>query len=655
MQPPAESPALRLLDPWGHPGLPTSHSVPGWWREVDGLPWSGPLAATDDPARLPGVSTSLQTALDSWQPEALPASTWADLLQRPPVSAASFALKPELTAPERTLQQALPYLQTICQHPRSHLRLDEFREPISRVRRISSRTVETLAAHSEDWQAVTFRGVRPARLLAQIVEEDWALYENRTLVTLRKKMLAELAIRIRELRTRIEQLEIVEDHSNLIGGSRFRRDRICETLSELCLPDLQAAPYRDLLAQLEASARDLRRLSASPLLRQARHFAPVRPPLRSTNLFRGNDHYRRLEALWRAWVETVSRPEPPTVEQLLELRRHRILAHQDFASVLTLRALRTLPIWEEPATATLDAPLPLSRAWSLRRHPSGLLELQKKSTTQALVLPLAAGFDQTQATSIETLLGVPALSPSALVLCIWLQHGDEGDTTPTHHSPTGIRHITVSPESLDSVEPVLRFFREAIFRREWPLLPLKLDFTPAQLTEAKARFGADAEQGFSRAPSEKALQGLQHDLQQTQRQKTETDGALADIEDQIRKVRKTRGHNTEHAKHRNELQARQKDLNERVGLLAELEQKTCKVADQFAFARRCPCCEEKTPAKIIGTRFRCENCDSEWGLKDRSGMMFIEPKPADLENSRDPIRWGADWIPMVITDKTPIS
>jgi len=654
MQPPAELSSFRPFDPWGQPGQPDAHLVPGWWNAADGIPWAGPLASTDDPALLPGVSASLQAALDSWQHEPPTAQTWGALLLRPPVSAAAFELEPELSEPERLLQHGLPSLQTLCHHPRSHLRVDECREPISRVRRISSRTVETLAAHSEDWQAVTFRGVRPARLLAQIVEEEWALYENRALVTLRKEMLKKLASRIGSVRALIAQLEIVEDNSNLIGGSRFRRDRICESLNEICHTHPQLALFRDLLVRLETSARDLRRLNDSPLLRQARDFAPVRPPLRSTNLFRGNDHYRRLEALWRSWIETISKPENPTPEQLIERRRRRIRAHQDFACVLTLRALRTLPIWEEPATATLDAPLPLSRAWSLRRHPSGLLELQKNSTTQALVLPLAAGFNQTQATSIETLLGVAALSPSALVLCIWLQHGDEGDTTPAHHSPTGIRHVTVSPESLDSVEPVLRFFREAIFRREWPHLPHKLDFTSAQLAEAKARFGAEAEQGFSRAPSEKALQALQHDLQQTQRQKTETDGALTETEEQIRHAKKTGAHSAELAKRRKDLQERQKNLTERVNLLAALDQKTCKVADQFAFARRCPCCEEMTPAKIIATRFRCENCDSEWGLKDRSGSMFIEPKPADLENSRDPIKWGADWIPMVKTDKAPI-
>lgn len=96
-------------------------------------------------------------------------------------------------------------LLEICERPRLHLHVEESVRPIGVVRKSGPAAIKHLARHSEHWEARTVSGLRPARLLAQVLEDDWQLYENRFVVTLVRKLQRYLQLACKDINERLEQ------------------------------------------------------------------------------------------------------------------------------------------------------------------------------------------------------------------------------------------------------------------------------------------------------------------------------------------------------------------------------------------------------------------------------------------------------------------
>lgn len=633
---------MRFMDPWDQPGDPQTMPIPGWWQVVDKLPWPGAMEDGEDPARLPGVSAILQNALDRWDAH-YPATTWAKLQEYIPLDPGFQDELAELKE-EKELRRSLPFLEAICQNPRTHLRAEEFREPLARVRRITARTVQTLSAHSEDWQAITFRGVRPSRLLAQVTEEDWAIYENRALITLVSYLTGRISLRIAGLHTLLTQLEIAESHGEFVRGSRFRRDRLCLLLKEAFTNPPGASLVRALLAGLESRLFELNRLRASPLSREARHFSPVRPPLRSTNLFRGSDHYRRVESLWRVSMESVECSSVSTFEQLEKRRQDRIRAQSRLVCLLTLRALKKTLRFGSIRDDEISQPLCWGRDWRLRCHPSGLLTLEKGSRVVASVLPICAGRSLEREAQVDAALALrPLCSPTPRLLCVWLEGSIEDVTSISHtERNSSFRHVTVSPLRLESEESILRFVREAVYGLEWPELPMRLNLSPEQLHIGQ--FGDPAwGSGLNGPPNEDKLVKLKAELGNARNHANSAEVQLEQVRAQLRQSKKGAPGAQDLERRRRDLMRQISDTAEHVGKLETLLPVLEDAKIRFEFSMRCPCCAEAQPARIISTRFRCVTCETEWGRLPKRETIFIRPKGLDPSCGAE--AWGADWIP----------
>lgn len=593
--------------------------------------------------------------MDGWAAQPV-GSSWKSLERLAPLDP-GLARAAEERHEETELRAALPFIQTVCHKPRSHLRNEEYREPVGRVRRISARTVETLACHSEDWQAVTFRGVRPSRLLAQLVEEDLGIYENRALVVLIRRMTELLSVRVAGLRSLLTQLEIAESQGELDRGSRFRRERICLLLKDAFFDQQPAAALvRALYERLELHLRELRSLQASTLLRHARGFAPVRSPLRSTNLFRGNEAYRRVEALWRVWMESSDLPKPPNVDQLLRQRRNRIEAHRRFVALITLRALRSVFSSAcETADISMTQPLPLERGWCLRQSASGSLLLEKSGACAAAIIPLCSGYSREQAEKVDAQFERRPRASAPRNLCVWLdaESPEEFPSLPFGVSSSTLhlaRHASVSPLRLDSAEPILGFLRETLFAEEWPCLPLRVDLASAAHGQPAAKQPSQIE-NLNAPPSAERLRQLRRDRDQARACAASVRTELEQVTEQLRRAQIGSPIHHSLTKQKRDLQVRLDDTVKRVTRLsAELEALEAAGAT-FAFAMRCPCCTV-TDTKIVGTRFRCESCGAVWG-KSSAGSIFIHPKGD--KNPADAFAWGADWIPGEASSPSPQS
>ena len=94
----------------------------------------------------------------------------------------------------------LTHLKEAVARPILDLKEEEIKQPTSRVKKFSSRSLEYLAGHSEDWRNRSFVGVHPQRLLSLVRDDKWETYENRLMFTLCKILISLINQRLQKLK-----------------------------------------------------------------------------------------------------------------------------------------------------------------------------------------------------------------------------------------------------------------------------------------------------------------------------------------------------------------------------------------------------------------------------------------------------------------------
>ncbi|OJH33923.1 hypothetical protein [Cystobacter ferrugineus] len=161
-----------LFDVQVRPNAPVTRLVPGGVEGLEELPFLGHWPEAID---LHAIERLTAPLLDGalWM-------TWVETLPLVP----QIDEKAQLHPLEKEALKQLAHLQHVCHRPRLHLRVEEERLPVSQARRTPARAAAALVSHPEDWEHRTRRGIRPARILATQVEDEWNLYENRVAVRL---------------------------------------------------------------------------------------------------------------------------------------------------------------------------------------------------------------------------------------------------------------------------------------------------------------------------------------------------------------------------------------------------------------------------------------------------------------------------------------
>ena len=100
---------------------------------------------------------------------------------------------------EDRIEEELDHLVAVCRKPRTHIRVETERVLVARARRLASGAPAWLASHTEDWNHRKITGIQPRRILAEVREEKWDLYENRVAVRLLDHLVTWLRRRITEV------------------------------------------------------------------------------------------------------------------------------------------------------------------------------------------------------------------------------------------------------------------------------------------------------------------------------------------------------------------------------------------------------------------------------------------------------------------------
>ena len=212
-----------------------------------------------DRKSLLGVGNLLQDVLEK-------KGGWKEWLDVSPI-APEVDDKLEFKTLEEKTEKLFGHLKEVCSRPRTYI-LHEI-EPvyIHKSRRLATRAIPHLASHTEDWESrqLIRGGVVPKRILSEVRNENFDIYENRVAVRLVDNLSVYLTQRIREVR---KVLKLFEDKQNFeVYGSYLLRRRIFELWGKAITDDDQMGGARKILEKLESLNYKVKGLMNSDLYR----------------------------------------------------------------------------------------------------------------------------------------------------------------------------------------------------------------------------------------------------------------------------------------------------------------------------------------------------------------------------------------------------
>lgn len=368
----------------------------------------------------------------------------------------------------------LQHLQHVCHRPRLHLRVEEERLPVSRARRTPVRAIAELVSHPGDWQHRTLRSIQPARVLARQSEDEWNLYENRVAARLVDHLLAYLARRLEELRRIREILDASRDHGDQLRSTSFHRAHRISVLWSSTLESKTEKELGSTLARLDAAQHDLQALLDAPLYQRVPRRQGVAHALKATNILVNDLHYRKVAALWRAWVKHGHRPQE-THAQRAERRQRDAAAWDRFVFHLVIRAFTSLGwvarengagrwIVTRPGSATVIV--------SVDRH--GVVSLQATATLR--LLPLCANFAGADGTALTRELEAWDAVEGEVAAVHVLAPADLADVDRATGWAFGQRTVLFpcSPWGIDSEERMARLLNGWLSRAAVPKYPVSI-------------------------------------------------------------------------------------------------------------------------------------------------------------------------------------
>lgn len=261
-----------------------------------------------------------------------------------------------------------------CRKPRQQLKTDLEKLPVGRAKRIPPRSLEYLASHSEDWKRKTVYGIEPTHVIAEVIEDQLNIYENRVAAELVDRIAAYLNQRGAEL----EKINaLLDDRSNFQSAfSQNATFRLAGRISSLwggIFEDFSLSrSTHDLRDQLASVRRSIIGLKQSILYKSIPKKREVKRELHHTNIFENDPHYREVAELWRAWSESGESKEQDEEAIFRSWQK----ANRDFSSFCRLLACRSLQDigWQlqqaggNPSTAALSFTGPDGTPAQLEEH-----------------------------------------------------------------------------------------------------------------------------------------------------------------------------------------------------------------------------------------------------------------------------------------------
>ena len=208
------------------------------------------------------------------------------------------------------LEEDLMHIEAIFHAPYSKLNRTIEKVPVSKAKRISNRSNQYLAAHTEDWLHKGLVSFRPSRILTEEIISDENVFENQLLIALVTRAAQLLERKLRYTRDisefLIEYAKLIKKHEKSTDCWYKRVKRELSLAGKVY--DEQSGNYKatnDDIHIVTSTMKRLKKLRDSLLkLRQYDLFYNVDQRLvksvqyHDTNVLINDKHYRYLKKLW---------------------------------------------------------------------------------------------------------------------------------------------------------------------------------------------------------------------------------------------------------------------------------------------------------------------------------------------------------------------
>ena len=187
----------------------------------------------------------------------------------------------------------------IFQKPKQHLKQVNEVRPAAVVSRIGQESISHLASHSEHWKGIKVSGLVPERLLARILEDDYAIYENRAVKTLVDKLYKKMKALNNDNLDCSMQMEMDDGHSLSSEQKSYFHAR--EILMRGMNDDsiiLNQMLLDDQRKTIEHILEKLSQCRSTPLYRTLKRQKPITGRLKKTNIFMMDKYYKEAYRLW---------------------------------------------------------------------------------------------------------------------------------------------------------------------------------------------------------------------------------------------------------------------------------------------------------------------------------------------------------------------
>jgi len=380
---------------------------------------------------------------------------------------------------EKALKRVLAagHLYEISAHPRMNMRYDTAVLPVSRARRLASGALERLASRSEDWRRRTLGGVEPARVLAEVSEDEWAIYENIVFARLIDQAIRVISRRERALALLIERQESALKLSQAEDLHYRLREKLCRLWGPSWDAKPQSAddPLHTRLNELRKLNQRLRQLRFGPLYQTIPRSVQVSVALKNTNVLTHDKHYREMREVWKL-AHQGELSDQAKLEEKIRQRMAQHAHYDTFVGLLTRHALkecRTLkPSGPPDEWRFAGAKLMLQQLrpceWQLRLDWSGRSSNAVKTLT---FLAAWAGHSHWQ----ESIESSHTLHEHQAVYC----HPIHAEVGVTETGEDGV----LNPLQFYAVERIKQRIEIWLYQQAFSLYPLEISSMPTRLRE----------------------------------------------------------------------------------------------------------------------------------------------------------------------------
>ncbi len=201
----------------------------------------------------------------------------------------------------KTVESYFPSIDKITREPKSILRYDEDIVAVERAKKTSAKSVRHLASHTENIRDIDENNyVTPKKVLIEIPEQEYAIYENRFIKTLINRLYLFVKNRYEIIKNNVESFQ--KDRLSGTANFDFNDTKVELSVDLTITKDLDDKKINehnyDLLARTEKLNYLITGLKNSQFMKMLKNAPAVHPPIMKTNIIMKNPEFRNAYNLW---------------------------------------------------------------------------------------------------------------------------------------------------------------------------------------------------------------------------------------------------------------------------------------------------------------------------------------------------------------------